>query len=585
MLQEMRRKQKALMDMLFRPIKGRDLVLVLLSALVGTLCGLAVRGFEQGQDLLFETVFHRLPQLLGARSWLSAVPYVAVPALGGLLLYWLKARVPREDRGHAVPLVIVSLIRRDGLIRLKTTVLKTLGNLLTLGLGASLGREGPVVLLGGGVGSAFGRLLRLPRDWVETLVAVGAGSAVATAFHAPLAGAFFALEIVLVQFESRSFTMVALGAVTAAATSSFLGGAPLFQLGNQQVTGVWDIFLYVLLGLLIAPLSRLYIWCSHGAERYINRWVRLPAWAKLMLGGAIWGAVGLAWPATLGGGYDIIPHALAGQLALPMLLGLLLIKLALFTLTLALGWTGGVFAPALFLGAMAGGAFGSIARSIVPAVAGPPGSYAAVGMAAMIAGASHAPLTALALLLETTQDYRIALPAMIACGIATIASQRYSMYSIDTMHLSKHGVVLPWQVSDLRNTPVAAVMQTEVDTVRSTMTIEELVTTMQQTRHTGYPVLDETDRLVGIITLADVRNLPLEGRLQTQVAQAMKTNLATVRQGQILADAALVMARRDVGRLPVVADDNPSRLVGILTRSDILRAYRTTDAEDVHVLA
>lgn len=194
-------------------------------------------------------------------------------------------------------------------------------------------------------------------------------------------------------------------------------------------------------------------------------------------------------------------------------------------------------------------------------------------MAAMIAGATQAPLTALTLVFEVTRDYQIALPAMLACGVDSVLSQRISPFSVDTVHVPEHGVALPWQVSDLRGVTVAEAMVTPVHTPRVVMTLGEVIPVLQRHRHGGYSVLDGAGGLVGVLTLNDIRDIPLEGRLSVRVADAMHTDLATVTPDQSLADAALTMARRSVGRLPVVDLRHPRRLVGILTRSDILRAY------------
>ncbi|HYG60286.1 MAG TPA: chloride channel protein, partial [Symbiobacteriaceae bacterium] len=503
-------------------------VLVLLVAAIGVISASSVRLFEAAIEFLLEAGYHRLPALLDSYGLPHWAPYLLFPFALGLLVPGLKRLVPKPDRHHAIPLVIISMIRRDGAIRPLTTLLKTLGAVLTLGAGGSLGREGPVVLLGGGLGSLLGQLIRLPAHWRNTLVAAGAGAAIATAFHAPITGAIFAMEIVLIQFSARSFALVALASVTAAQFSRLLvGGAP-FPIPTYEMHSSWEIAVYLGLGLAIAPLARLYINILYGAESFGQRLKALPGWLKPAVGGILFGAVAIFVPQTLGGGYDTITDALAGQLPMMLLLTLLAAKLLTIALTSGSGWPGGVFTPALFLGSMAGGAYGLAAAKLLPGVVAQPAAYAVVGMAAMIAGATHAPLTAMTLIFEVTRDYRIALPAMLACGMAAVFSQHISHYSIDTLHLPDEGVLLPWQVQDLREVHVGEGMSTQVHTVRMGMPLKDVIATMQRFRHGGYPVLDHSGRLAGMVTLRDVRSVPLETRLVTPVEKVMSRNLVTI---------------------------------------------------------
>lgn len=567
------------LETILRPTDIALVGLVALVALVGTLSAFAVRFFERAIEWLLELGYHAFPQHLAARGAPRWLAFLLFPFLLGLALAGVKRLIPKADRHHAIPLVIVSLAKRDGKLSPFSTLLKSLGAVMTIGAGGSLGREGPVVLLGGGIGSALGQLFRLRASWMNILVAAGAGAAIATAFHAPITGALFVMEIVLIQFSARSFALVALGSVVAAAVSRYLVGGPPFPIPAYHIESPWEMALFLGLGLVIAPLSRIYIGLIYGSEEAGSRIRVLPAWLKPALGGTLFGLVALLVPETLGAGFNAIGDALFGKLSLLVLVTLLLAKLLAIGLTSGSGWVGGVFTPALFLGAMAGGIYGQIAALAVPGLAPNPGAYAVVGMAAMIAGATQAPLTAITMIFEVTRDYRIALPAMLACGVAAVLSQRFSPYSADTLHLPEHGVLLPWQVQDLRSLKVDEVMAWEVHTVRADMNLKDVIEVMQRTRHGGYPVVDGEDRLVGMITLRDVRDVPLEHRLTTPVSGVMKTRLVTLTPDQTLADAAILLARHGIGRLPVVDREAPERLLGIVSRSDILRAYPTAEGE------
>jgi chloride channel protein, CIC family len=559
-----------------------SVAIVVLVALVGIFSGAAVRAFEAIIDFLLELGYHELPDFFAQYGIPGWAAFLLFPFALGLLVSGVKLLVPKVDRHHSVPLVIMSMLKRDGRIRPVSTFLKTVASILTLGAGGSLGREGPVVLLGGGLGSALGQGLRLPPDWTNTLIAAGSGAAIATAFHAPITGALFAMEIVLIQFSSRSFALVALACVTASQTAKLLEGAPPFPIPVYQMNNPWEIALYLALGLAIAPLARLYIDLIYGSEHLGSKLKVIPSWLKPALGGLLFGAAAIILPRTLGGGYDTITLALAGQLSLGVMLLLLAAKYLTIGFTSGSGWPGGVFTPALFLGSMAGGAFGMAAQRLFPSLVTQPGAYAVVGMAAMIAGATHAPLTAMTLVFETTRDYRVALPAMIACGVAAVFSQRLSPYSVDTLHLPELGILLPWQIQDLRQLTVRERMTRDVHTVRSNMLLKEVIGFMQQYRHGGFPVLDQAGQLVGMLTLRDVREVPLANRLETPVEQAMARSLVVVTPDQSMADAALLMAKHRIGRVPVVDPEDHGRLLGIVSRSDILKSYPTDGQAPMH---
>jgi CIC family chloride channel protein len=318
-------------------------------------------------------------------------------------------------------------------------------------------------------------------------------------------------------------------------------------------------------------LSRVYVQVLvRGEERGAK--LPIPAWLRPALAGVAFGLLGFIAPDSLGGGYGVIDQALHGQMGALLMLGLIVVKLVAIGLTIGGGWPGGTFAPALYLGTMLGGAFGLFAQHLLPTVAGAPSTYTLVGMAALVAGATHAPLTGLALCLELTRQYGMILPAAIACGTAALISQRLSPYSVDSLHLHHEGFLMPWEVADLRSFAVGEVMTANVHTTQASLTVGDLIAQMQAHRHGGYPVLDEARRLVGIITLSDVRALPLDGRLAVPIAQAMRQPVHTITPQRTLAEAALLMAKHKVGRLPVVDPVDPGRLLGIISRSDVLTA-------------
>lgn len=553
------------------PVHLNDLLLVLLLGLTGLLTALGVQGFEAVVERLFHFGFEWAPEFLHQHGLPIILAFLLFPALIGLVIPWVRRLVPADERQHAIPQVIIAMLRRDGVITLRSLILKTMSSIMTLGAGGSLGREGPVVLLGSGIGSNIGRALRLPASWIKTLIAGGAAAAIAAAFHAPLAGLFFGLEIILTEFQPRAFLLVAVAAMSAAGFTGMLSHPPSYPIGPFKLASPWALLLYLLLGVMAGLLSRVYVnVLVRGEQKGAS--LPIPTWLRPALSGLAFGFLGFIAPDSLGGGYGVIDRALHGQMGALLMLGLVVVKLIAIGLTIGGGWPGGTFAPALYLGTMLGGAFGLFAQQLLPAVAGEPSTYTLVGMAALVAGATHAPLTGLALCLELTRQYGMILPAAIACGSAALISQRLSPYSVDSLHLHHEGVLMPWEVTDLRAVPIGDVMSKNVHTTRSDLTIGDLIKQMQTHRHGGYPVLDQAGRLVGMITLQDVRQLPLDGRLEVPIRAAMRQPVHSITPQQTLADAALLMAKHKVGRLPVVDPVDAGLLLGIVSRSDILTA-------------
>ncbi len=328
--------------------------------------------------------------------WLGIGFVVLAPIVGGLLYGPLVDRFAREARGHGVPEVMYAVSRRGGRIPGKVAGVKALASALCIGSGGSVGREGPIVQIGSALGSWLGQLTKTPEHRLRTLVACGAAGGIAATFNAPIAGVFFALELLLGNFAAEAFGAVVLSAVTASIVGrAAFGDTPFLRLPAFVMASTWDFAWFAALGLVAGLVGVMFTKILYGMEDLCD-WVwRGPEWARPAVGGVLLGLLLLALPQMYGVGYPVLENGVAGRYALGFLLVLLIGKMIATSLTIGIGGSGGVFAPSLFIGAMLGSAFGLVVHSVAPNSAGPVGAYALVGMGAVFAGAARAPITAL----------------------------------------------------------------------------------------------------------------------------------------------------------------------------------------------
>jgi CIC family chloride channel protein len=564
-------------------------VIILTALLVGIGAGLGA------------VVFRRLIQAIqmlaydGIAGWLATItPYalVIIPAGGGLLAGWLIHNYAREAKGHGVPEVMEAVALRGGRIRPRVVVVKALASSISIGTGGSVGREGPIAQIGSAIGSTVGQLLNLSDERVKNLVACGAAGGIAATFNAPIAGSLFALEVILGQFHTTYFGAVVISAVTADVVARiFEGDLRAFLVPEYALVSPWELLLYALLGLLAAVGAVIFTRSLYASE---DLWDRLPfpETIKPALGGALLGLLGLltfkigGFPRIFGVGYETITDALSNNLPLQIAAALLLLKLLATILTLGSGASGGVFAPSLFMGSMLGASFGQIVNQLFPAITAPAGAYALVGMAAFFSGAAHAPVTAILILFEMTGDYRIILPLMLATVISTLFARLLDQESIYTLKLSRRGIHLEFgqDIDVMQGVQVREIMTTEIDSISPDLSLSALSKAFARTHHHGFPVLGEQGELLGIVTIQDFeRAMETSGLDDRRVEDIMTTeNLLVAYPSEAVWEALKRLSVRDVGRLPVLENAESHRLVGIIRRSDIVRAYQVAIVNRSH---
>lgn len=560
------------------------LVTVGLAVLAGLGVGGAYLVFHYLIGLVQELGFVR------AAVWLSPLGrfyVILIPALGGLLVGPLVVFLAPEAKGHGVPEVMEAVALRGGRIRPIVALVKSVASAVTIGSGGSVGREGPIVQIGSAVGSALGQWLRLSDRRIRTLVACGAAGGIAATFKAPIAGVIFAVEVILGEVEVESIGNVVLAAVTASVVGRFaFGASPVFAVPRYNLVSPWELAFYVVLGALAALVGVAFTRILYVLEDAFGHW-QAPAYLKPAAGGLLVGLVGLAYPQVFGSGYETIGKSLLGTMDVGLSLVLLGAKLLATSFTLGSGASGGIFAPSLYMGAMLGAAFGSIVHALWPTITAGSGAYAIVGMAAVFSGAARAPLTAMMILFEMTDDYRIILPLMSACVVSTFVAGLLHRESIYTEKLVRRGIRLQRgrDIDVMQGITVGEVMEPDPEWVPPDLPLRDLADKFATSHYNGFPVLDGEGRLFGVVTLEDLERVTREGKRRpgATVQEIATTSLVVAYPDEPLWVALKRMGLRDVGQLPVVRREDPKRLVGWLRRNDIVRAYNIAIARRVEL--
>jgi chloride channel protein, CIC family len=561
----------------FARVRDSDtLVMLTFAMLVGVGAGLGAVAFIKAISVVQVLLFGQGREALG---FMGRWYVVVIPAVGGLIVGPLIHFLAPEAKGHGVPEVMTAMETRGGRIRPIVIVVKAVGSAITIGSGGSVGREGPIVQIGAAIGSALGQRFGLSRKRILGLVGAGAAAGVAATFNAPIAGVMFALEVLLGDYSVSSISTMVFAAVSASVVSRFfLGVHPAFTVPSYTLVSAWELPFYLGLGVVGALAASAFVRFLYFAEDVFGRW-HFPEYLKPAVGGLAIGLLGYFLPQIFGTGFATIEHAANGQLALSLLLILVFAKILATSITLGSGSSGGVFAPALFVGAMVGGAYGQVVHRMLPTLTAGNGAYATVGMAVVFAAAARAPITAIVILFELTLDYRIMLPLMLATVVATVIAEKLEPESIYTLKLVRRGIDFRGRIraNARQQLTVGEVMTPAADipTVTSTMTLAELADFFRSTGVPGTPVLDDQGRLSGIVTIGDLEHSLPDFDLAATVAEICKCDVLTAspedRLDQLLARPGYL----DVGRIPVIDPADPGRLVGMLRRIDIVRAFTT----------
>ncbi len=584
-----RRGRQLLSQWLGRQAISESAIIMLTALVVGIGAGLGAVVFRWLIAGVQSLAYNGLGGLLQASA-----PFhlLIIPALGGAIFGPVIYRFAREAKGHGVPEVMEAVALRGGRIRPRVAVIKSLASAICIGTGGSVGREGPIAQIGSALGSTLGQLLKLSDERIRNLVACGAAGGIAATFNAPIAGAVFALEVILGQLHVTYFGAVVISSVTADVVAHFfVKDVRAFAVPQYALVSPWELVLYTSLGILAAVGAVAFTRLLYLME---DLWdgLRVPEYFKPVLGGLLLGVMGIlsskidGFPRVYGVGYESIGDVLFGRLAMQVVLGLFFLKMLATVMTLGSGGSGGIFAPSLFMGAMMGSLFGQAAHHLFPSITAPAGAYAMVGMAAFFSSAAHAPVTAILILFEMTGDYSIILPLMLTTVVSTLIARLLSNESIYTLKLTRRGIHLEQgqDVDVMQGVTVREAMSIEMDVVPPEMPLVELADEFARTHHHGFPVVDGNGDLLGVVSIRDLEQALSAGARDGKrvVDIATTEGLLVAYPDEPMWKALKRLGTRDVGRLPVVQDEGSRRLVGVIRRRDIVRAYNHAIVKRAH---
>jgi chloride channel protein, CIC family len=543
-----------------------DQLFLVLALVIGALTGLVVVAFI----VLTERMGMRLYPVGGA-PWRRLL----FPVVGSLGIGYLLFRYFPNARGSGVPQTKAALYAREGRILLRTVLGKFFCTSATLASGIPLGREGPSVQVGAGIASLLGRLFHLRPEKVKALLPVGAAAAIAAAFNTPLAAVLFALEEIVGDLHAPVLGSVVLASATSwVVLRLLLGNSPLFKVPKYQLVHPAEFAVYAVLGVAGGLLSVAFTKLLLGMRKRFLRFPQKTLWFQPLAGGLLVGLVGWFVPQVMGVGYGYVGVALNGNMALKLMALLVFLKLITVTTSYASGNAGGIFGPALFIGAMLGGSLGTVAHRLFPIYTATPGAYALVGMGAVFAGIVRAPMTSVLMIFEMTQDYEVIVPLMISNLVSLFISSRLQRQPIYDALAVQDGIHLPTAEARQRHDrhQVVRIMRTPTASLPAEITVREAV---EQVRSSEFRTWLVTDRrgVIGVINVSRLERLLAEGSDEKLGELVGTLDFPHVHSDQGLDLALDRMGTNQIELLPVVSRGDVHKLEGVVTLRDVLDSY------------
>jgi len=552
---------------------SENIKLAFLAIMVGFFAGIA--------SIVFKTMINFFQiQFWGASNIISAVssqPWhrtILTPAFGGLLVGTLIYFGAKEAKGHGVPEVIDAIILHGGKIRNRVAAVKALASSICIGSGGSVGREGPIVQISSSIASNLGQLFHINEKGMRTLVAAGAGAGIGGTFNAPIAGSLFAAEILLGEFSVFSFSPIIIASVIATLTSRLIiGDFSTFTVPKYTLISIWEIGPYILLGIVSGLVAISFIKILYFFDDKFDH-LHIPPLIKPILGGFLVGIIGLKLPHIFGVSYDSINACLQNQLSFWIAFLLIFAKILSTSITLGSGGSGGIFAPSLFLGAMTGNFIGYIFHTAFPTSISSPGAFSLVGMGAVVAGATQAPLTAIVIIFELTNDYKIILPLMLSCIISsfiTVGLQKGSIYTLKLMHrgiIFKEGM----EMNILRSLYVKDFISKDYKLFINTDPIGKIIDQAIGSKHHSFQIIDQNNSYIGCFSLNQLKKLILQKELLESlvIAQDLAAPIISLDYKDNLENAIKIFGRTDVAEIPVLKN---KKFMGVVKRKDVIEAY------------
>lgn len=535
------------------------------------------------QDLFWSSGTGLSKQIASTPAW----AVMLIPCTGGLVAGIIIYLWGPEARGPGVPEVIKAIAVRGGTIRHRVTFVKATVTSLLIGCGASVGREGPIIQIGASLASSIARLFRIPPEMLPVCVASGAAAGISATFNAPLTGTLFALEIILLDTEMSYISHIIVASVTASALSKvFWGDFPTFQINQFPFNNFEELIIFFLLGILAGLVAICFMLTIRASENIFDK-IKIPVWIKPGIGGLLLGMLALKIPGAMGVGYDVVNLGLSGNMMLDLAVSLLIAKLVATSLCIGSGMSGGIFAPSLVLGATLGVSISSTLNLLFPGLALTQGQYALVGMGTMIAGTTLAPITAVLTVFELTYSYKVILPMMVGCITSALVVRLLYGYSIYEGKLLRMGVniIRGHEENIMVNVRVTETMDKEFDFLHDNDSLEDAANLALSSQFPHFPVLDSGEKLIGIITLRDLRAYlkdPDSINGKNIVDTLMSRTLVTLTPKTNLKEALSIFEKTGVSFMPVVTADG--KVIGILKYLEAFRFYRERSRRN-HILS
>jgi len=554
--------------------------MIIVAIIIGVLAGFAAIGIRwlitEISSLSFSGGGSLLQNIIDSPWYIKLI----IPVIGGLIVGPLIYFFAPEAKGHGVPEVMQAILLKGGKIRPRVAVIKAFASAITIGTGGSVGREGPIIQIGSSLGSTVGQFFKVPSKRMKTLVGCGAAAGIAAAFNAPIAGALFAVEIILMDWAVASFSPIVISSVMATVIShSFEGNFAAFQVPKYQVVSPNELIFYFILGALSGLVSYLFIKLLYYSEDFFDNKFKFPEYLKPVIGGLGIGLVALIFPQVMGVGYDTINIALHGDMIWQLGLALIFIKIFATALTLGSGGSGGIFAPSLFMGATLGAFFGYFVHYLFPEITAEPGAYALVAMGGLVAGTTRAPITAIIIVFELTNDYKIILPLMITCIISMIVSSRLSRESIYTLKLLLRNIAIKEgaEINIMESIYVKDVYDENYLPIAISDNFSKVVNKTIQGRGRNFPVTNSAGELKGIVSIATIKDYLFDKDSLQNVLIAndiMSKDVETVTPDDNCQTALDKMRKYDIEAMPVVEKANSKKLIGMIYIKDIQDEYQ-----------
>ena len=552
------------------------IIIAIIIGILGGFSGIGIRAMIKGiSEISFPGPGTVLDNII-SNPW-----YVVLlaPVIGGIIIGPIIYFFAPEAKGHGVPEVMQAILLKGGAIRARVAFIKAVASAISIGSGGSVGREGPIIQIGSSLGSMVGQFLRVPAKRLKTLVGCGAAAGIAAAFNAPIAGALFAVEIILMDFAVAQFSPIVISSVMATVISRmFEGDFAAFMVPKYQLASPYEMVFYFVLGGLCGLVSFGFIKSLYFTEDFFDNKFNFPEWLKPAVGGIGVGVIGLFFPYVMGVGYDTINAALYGKMVWELALALIFIKIIATSITLGSGGSGGIFAPSLFMGAMVGYFFGYIVHSVFPETTATPGAYALVAMGGLVAGTTRAPITAIIIVFELTNDYKIILPLMVTCIISTILSARFSRESIYTLKLvlKNIGIKEGVETNVLESIYVKDVYNDKYSSINVSENFSKIVNDVLRAKDSDFPVIDAKGKIRGMLSLNDIKDYLFEkDSLQNLLiaGDIANPNFETVTPADNCRIAHDKLRDFQYSGLPVIEEEGSQKVIGMIWRKDIQDAY------------